>query len=445
MYEDTIVAIATPIGEGGIGIVRVSGKDARAVVAKVFAQGLRHRRLSYGKIIDPRDGAVLDEVMATFMQAPRSYTREDTVEIYGHGGAVALQGVIGVLLRCGARMANPGEFTLRAFLNGRIDLAQAEAVLDVIQAKTDAGLRIAMDGLQGKLSGPLRKLRKELIELLAYLTARIDFPEDDIPPQDVLAPLRGAREEVGRLIASADTGIIFRQGVRAAIVGRPNVGKSSLLNRLLGQDRAIVTPVPGTTRDTVEEVVNIQSIPFVLVDTAGMTEASDLVEVLGVERTKRAVSRADLLLLVLDLSQPITEEDRAIMQRVEGKSVVAVGNKSDLPMRASLADLPWDPVKTSMTTGQGLEALQERMVATVLGGRAVTSDALLVSNPRHKTALEKAQEHLAQAEDSLLKGMPDDFVTIDLTSALNALGEITGETVTEELLETIFSRFCIGK
>ncbi len=445
MYDDTIVAISTPIGEGGIGVVRVSGKDARAVVAKVFARGLKHRRLSYGKIIDPKDGSVLDEVMATYMQAPRSYTREDTVEIYGHGGAMALQGVIGVLLRYGARLANPGEFTLRAFLNGRIDLAQAEAVLDVIQAKTDAGLRIAMDGLQGRLSGPLKELRKELIEMLAYLTARIDFPEDDIPPQDVLAPLRGAREEVDRLIDSADTGIIFRQGVRVAIVGRPNVGKSSLLNRLLGQDRAIVTPVPGTTRDTVEEVVNIQSIPFVLVDTAGMTETSDLVEVMGVERTKRAVSRADLLLLVLDLSQPITEEDRAIMQRVEGRSVVAVGNKSDLPMRADLDGLPWDPVKASMTTGRGLEVLQERMVATVLDGRAVTSDALLVSNPRHKTALERGQEHLTAAEDSLLKGMPDDFVTIDLTAALKALGEITGETVTEELLETIFSRFCIGK
>ncbi|MFQ5874556.1 MAG: tRNA uridine-5-carboxymethylaminomethyl(34) synthesis GTPase MnmE [Dehalococcoidia bacterium] len=453
MYDDTIAAIATPIGEGGIGVIRVSGKEAKPIASRVFSRALEHRRLSYGEVRDPEDGSLVDEVMVTYMQAPRSYTREDMVEVYGHGGPVALQRILKTLLRCGARPANPGEFTLRAFLNGRIDLAQAEAVLDVIRAKTDAGLRIAIDGLQGRLSEPLKALRKDLMELLAYLTARIDFPEDDVQAQDALTPLRKAREDIAQLIASADTGIIYRQGVRVAIVGSPNVGKSSLLNRLLGQSRAIVTPIPGTTRDTVEEVVNIQGIPFVLVDTAGITDTADVVENLGIERSRDAVARSDLVLLVLDLSQPLTEEDTAIMEQVEnrsagsrwGRSVVAVANKCDLPAEMTLNELPWEPVRTSMVTGEGLEGLQEKMVEAVLEGRAVTSDALLVSNPRHKAALERAQEHLAQADESLVRGMPDDFVTIDLTAALNALGEITGETVTEELLETIFSRFCIGK
>ena len=445
MYEDTIAAIATPIGEGGLGVVRVSGNEARAIVAKVFNRNMEHRRLSYGRMRDPDDGSVVDEVMVTYMQAPRSYTREEMVEIYGHGGPVALQGVLKTLLRCGARLANPGEFTLRAYLNGRIDLAQAEAVLDVIQAKTEAGLRVAMNGLQGRLSESLTALRKELMELLAYITARIDFPEDDVQAQDALTPLRKARENIALLIASADTGMIYRQGVRVAIIGRPNVGKSSLLNRLLGQSRAIVTPIAGTTRDTVEEVVNIQSIPFVLADTAGITETTDVVEQLGVERSREAAARSDLLLLVLDISEPLTEADRDVIEDAKARPTVAVANKCDLPVEATLGGLPWEPVRASMVTGEGLEEMQGKMVSAVLAGRAITSDALLVSNPRHKAALERAREHLVAAEESLLKGLPDDFVTIDLTAALNALGEITGETVTEELLDTIFSRFCIGK
>ena len=445
MYEDTIVAISTPIGEGGIGVIRMSGREATNIAGAVLDQGLEHRQLSYGKIRDPIDGSLVDEVMATYMQAPRSYTREDMVEIYGHGGSVVMQRVLKTLLAGGARLANPGEFTLRAFLNGRIDLTQAEAVLDVIQAKTDASLRIAMDGLQGRLSEPITALRKELMDLLAYLTARIDFPEDDVRFQDVLSPLKKAREDIAGLIASADTGIIYRQGVRVAIVGRPNVGKSSLLNKLLGQSRAIVTNVPGTTRDTVEEVVNIQGIPFLLVDTAGITETEDAVEQMGIERSQQAVSQSDLLLLVLDLSEPLVAEDRDLIEQTKCRTVVAVGNKCDLPTKMSIDGLPWDMVRTSMVTGEGLEQLQEQMVSAVTGGKVVASDTLLVSNPRHKAALERAQEHLVAAEDSLLKRVPDDFVTIDLTASLNALGEITGETVAEDLLDNIFSRFCIGK
>ena len=270
LYDDTIAAISTPIGEGAIGVVRMSGPDALAIAAKVFTGKLSHRHLSRGQVVDPGNGSVLDEVMATCMLAPNSYTCEDTVEIYGHGGPVSLQAVLTVLLRCGARAAEPGEFTLRAFLNGRIDLSQAEAVRDVIEAKTDAGLRVAMNGLHGGLSGKVKEVRTAILEVLAYLTARIDFPEDDVPAEDPLPAIRHARASLSRLVQDADAGIVYRHGVKVAIVGRPNVGKSSLLNRLLEHDRAIVTPVAGTTRDTVEEVANIQGIPFVLVDTAGL-------------------------------------------------------------------------------------------------------------------------------------------------------------------------------
>lgn len=411
----------------------------------IFNHSLAHRRLVYGHISDPKDGTVVDEVMVAYMKAPQSYTREDVVEIYGHGGPLPLQRTLETVLGCGARMANPGEFTLRAFLNGRIDLVQAEAVLDVIQAKTEAALRMAMNGVGGRLSEPLKALRGELMSILAHLTARIDFPEDDVPPEDVLEPLRQARTALDQLIVSADAGIIYRYGVRTAIVGRPNVGKSSLLNRLLGQSRAIVTPTPGTTRDTLEEVVNIKGIPFVLVDTAGLAETKDVVEHLGVERTRRAMEQADLLLMVLDTSELLTSTDREIAALLKGRQVVMVANKGDLPRQAPLEELPWKPIIASALTGEGMEAVEQEMVQTVLGGSVVSSDGLMVSNPRHKAALQRAQEHLAQSEKSLLAQMPDDFVTIDLTAALNALGEITGETVTEELLDIIFSKFCIGK
>lgn len=445
MYDDTIAAISTPIGEGAIGVVRMSGPEALAIAAKVFSGKLRHRRLSRGRVVDPGSGSMLDEVMATCMLAPNSYTCEDVVEIYGHGGAVSLQAVLKALLSSGARAAEPGEFTLRAFLNGRIDLSQAEAVRDMIEAKTDAGLRIAMNGLQGGLSGKVRALRTTILEVLAYLTTRIDFPEDDVPVEDPLPAIRKAAASLDQLISSADYGIIYRHGVRVAIVGRPNVGKSSLLNRLLEHDRAIVTPVAGTTRDTVEEVANIQGIPFVLVDTAGLTETSDPVEHLGIERSRKALAGADLVMLVLDSSQPLTEEDTELMGRVNGKSVVTVANKSDLPKLVDFNALPEGAVRTSMVTGEGLDYLKERLAEAALNDKAVGSAQALVSNSRQKAALESAAEHLASAEKALAEGLADDFVTIDLTAALNCLGEITGETVTEDLLHTIFSKFCIGK
>lgn len=445
MYTDTIAAISTPIGEGAIGVVRISGPEALLVGGKLFTGSLSHRRLSRGEALDPEDGSVLDEVMATCMLAPRSYTCEDMVEIYGHGGAVSLRGVLKAALRCGARAAGPGEFTLRAFLNGRIDLSQAEAVRDVIEAKTDAGLRAAMNGLQGGLSGRVREIRSAILETLAYLTARIDFPEEDVPLEDHLPAIRSARESLDGLIRDADAGIVYRQGVRVAIVGRPNVGKSSLLNRLLEQDRAIVTPIAGTTRDTVEEVANIQGIPFVLIDTAGLARSSDTVERMGIERSRKALTGADIVLLALDSSRPLTEEDTELLDLADGKSTVTVANKSDLPRMIEPDALPADAVGTSMITGDGLDLLKERMVDAALKGKGMGAAEGLVSNARQKAALESAAGRLASAEEALTGGMADDFVTIDLTAALNCLGEITGETVTEDLLHTIFSRFCIGK
>ena len=445
MYQDTIAAISTPLGEGGIGIVRLSGKDALPIVQGLFDRQLQNRRLVYGHIVDPETGEVIDEALAAYMKAPHTYTREDVVEIDCHGGPLPLQRILGLALRCGARVAYPGEFTLRAFLNGRLDLAQAESVLDVIQSRTRASLRLAVQGLGGKLSEPIKEVRRSLMDILAYLTARIDFPEDEVGEQDVKGPLEKAQATLQHLIANADAGIVYRQGVRTAIVGRPNVGKSSLLNRLLRQSRAIVTPIPGTTRDTLEETVNLKGVPFILIDTAGIMKSNNVVEELAVERSRKAIEQADFVLFVIDASEPLANSDKELTDFLAEKTALVVANKCDLPRQAGLDELPWLQVSTSALTGEGLEELESAMVNSVLGGKIVTSDALLVTNPRHKEALQRAERHLAHAGTAVEEKLPDDFVTIDLTAALNALGEITGETVTDELLDTIFSRFCIGK
>ncbi len=445
MYQDTIAAISTPLGEGGIGIVRLSGNDARSIAQTIFRGKLSNRRLSYGHIIDPDSGEAVDEVLACYMAAPHTYTREDVVEINCHGGPVALQRVLQLALRHGARLANPGEFTLRAFLNGRIDLAQAESVLNVVRARTEASLRLAVQGLAGRLSASVKTVRSQLMSALAYLTARIDFPEDEIEAQDPVQRLDEALHTLQQLIATADTGIVYRQGVRTAIVGRPNVGKSSLLNCLLRQDRSIVTPIPGTTRDVIEEVVNLKGVPFLLVDTAGIIHSKDLIESLGIERSQRAIEQADLVLLVVDGSEPLTDADRDIIQLVGEKSALVAANKCDLPQAADVEELPWEAVLTSALSGAGLPELEESMVHLALGGKVFVSDALVVDNPRHKNVLERAETSLTQALSGLASGMPDDFVTIDLTAALDALSEITGETVQDDLLEAIFSNFCVGK
>ena len=352
------------------------------------------------------------------------------------------------MLSHGARLASPGEFTLRAFINGRIDLTQAESVLDIVRARTATGLEIAVSGLSGRLSKPIKSVRTELINILSYLTAKIDFPDDEIPEQDTVPPLKAAMHELEELIDNAGQGIIYRQGIRTVLAGRRNVGKSSLLNRLLGHDRAIVSPVPGTTRDTLEEGVNIRGIPFVLTDTAGIGRRKGIVESMGIERSRIALQEADLVLLVLDVSAPLRSTDREIIEFLKdntGKEALAVINKCDRPRRANLNNLQWGTVHVSALTGEGISDLEQRMADTVLGSRVIASDALLVSNPRHKACLEQAADHLRQSLDGIANHIPDDLVTIDLTSAINALGEITGESVTDELLETIFSNFCIGK
>lgn len=461
--DDTIVAISTPVGEGGIGIVRMTGPEAANILEKLFATGpcppasrwqkaasdFRPRTLHYGHILEPSTGATVDEVLAVYMPAPRTYTRQDVVEINGHGGFVALQRIQSLCLRQGARLAEPGEFTARAFLNGRLDLAQAEAVLDVVRAKTETSLQMAMHQLAGRLSDQVRATRARLLDVLAYLEATIDFEEDEIPERDIGPDLEQASIQLAGLLASADRGIIFRQGVHAAITGRPNVGKSSLLNQLLRTSRAIVTDIPGTTRDTLEETLNLQGIPVVLVDTAGISaQPQDPIERLGIERGRAALAKADLALLVLDASQPLTEADRTIAALVGNKPAIVVLNKIDLlhgrdPVPGPVLDAPH--VSISALTGQGLEDLEAAIVSTVFSGHVVATDAPLVTSPRHKEALNQALDHVQAAHTGCRDGQLTDLLAIDVTCAINALGEITGQTASDDLVETILSNFCIGK
>ena len=469
--DDTIAAIATPVGEGGIGIVRLSGPDAANILERLFVPASplpagrpQPRALHYGHVVDPSSGQVVDEVLAAYMPAPATYTRQDVVEIDGHGGIVALRRILGLCLRQGARLAEAGEFTARAFLNGRLDLAQAEAVLDVVRSRTETSLQAAVDQLGGRLSGHLRPLRARLVDALAYTEASLDFAEDEIPPRDIGQALAETAAGLEHLLAEAERGIVYRQGVRVAIVGRPNVGKSSLLNRLLRTNRAIVTDVPGTTRDTLEETLNLQGIPVVLVDTAGIqAEPEDPVERLGVERSRAALAQADLALLVVDASQPLADADEAIAGLVRGRPAIVVLNKIDLPAYAGTAYdgtaydetandgtagdglLPAPAVRISALSGEGLDALEQALVETVLSGQVTASEAPMVTNPRHKEALERALDHVLAAGEAHGRGELPELLAIDLSAAVQALGEITGQAAGEDLIEAIFANFCVGK
>jgi tRNA modification GTPase len=454
LYDDTIAAIATPVGEGGIGIIRLSGPDALAILRRLFkpAHGSAHYRpqhMRYGHMIDGT-GATVDEGLAVFFQAPHSYTREDVVELHSHGGAITLRRVLELALAYGARLAEPGEFTLRAFLNGRVDLAQAEATLDLIQARTQTALSLAMDQLGGRLSREIKDARAQVLHSLAYVTALVDFPEDDVPEAEVIAPMRAALRTLEQLYRSADQGIVFRYGARAVLVGRPNAGKSSLLNALLQVDRAIVTPVAGTTRDTLEETANLDGVPVVLIDTAGITDTTDPVEQIGVERSRRALEAADVVLLVVDRSAPLTEEDDAIAALTEGKPTLLVLNKADREAAGDPTALEGryghvrGTVTVSAHTGEGLATLGETVARILLAG-APLPGASLITNPRHRDALARAVAELRDGIEGLELHMPIDLAAIHLTVAVQALGEITGESVGEDLLAEIFSRFCIGK
>jgi tRNA modification GTPase len=439
-----------------VGIVKLSGPEAYPIIRQLFrsANGrtnFQPYHLHYGRIVEPDSGAPVDEALVVYMPKPHSYTRQDVVEIQAHGGIVPLRQILQLTLSLGARPAEAGEMTLRAFLNGRLDLVQAEAVLDVIEAKTEAALRVANEQLGGTLSAEVAQVRRTLLDTLAFLEASIDFVEDEIPFQDVIGPLAKVGAQLGKLIQSADHGLIYRQGVRAAIVGRPNVGKSSLLNALLRGDRAIVTNIPGTTRDTLEETVNIGGIPLVLVDTAGIrTETADEVERIGVERSRAALQRADLALMVIDGSQDLEPGDWEIGSLIQQKPALLVINKNDLPAAQNQAAptgfLPSArPIRISALVPEGIEALEEAVVELITGGSVTLADTPLVSNPRHKALLQHALTHTQAAATAQQAGLSPDLVSIDVRAAVEALGEITGETVTEDLLDTIFSKFCIGK
>ncbi len=469
MQNDTIAAIATPPGAGGIGIIRISGSEAFTLVSPLFQRPGGQTELppshllTYGHIIDPATQEMLDEVFVAFMRAPRTYTCEDVVEIQGHGGPLVLQRMLRLLLSQGARMANPGEFTLRAFLNGRLDLAQAESVMDLISSQTEAGLRLAMQQLRGRLSQQVQEARHAVLGVLARIEASIDFPEEEVPipqPEQLRPLILSAQQQVDSLLAGAEQGRLYRQGLRTVIIGRPNVGKSSLLNALLRTERAIVTPIAGTTRDTVEEAANLRGIPFHLIDTAGITPTDDPIEQIGVQRSRAAAESAEVVLFVFDGSEPLTEHDRRVSDELQtmgfggdgggGRSLVLVINKADRPQRLEVAEVskmwPGAPlVVTSTLTGAGLPRLEETVADIVLAGKAVHRESVLVTSARHQEALRQAASHLQAALATLEEGLPLDFVSIDLQAAYHALGQITGETASEDLLERIFSEFCIGK
>ncbi len=460
----TIVAIATAIvpQQGSVGIVRLSGPEAFAIARQLFIapgnQSWESHQILYGHVEDPSSHQTVDEALLLLMRAPRSYTTEDVVEFQCHGGIIVVQRVLQLCIGLGARLAQPGEFTLRAFLNGRLDLTQAESVADLVSAQSPQAAALALAGIQGKLALPIRQLRSTCLDILAEIEARVDF-EEDLPPldeADVQRQLRAALAQVNHILATADRGALLRGGIKVAIVGRPNVGKSSLLNAWSRCDRAIVTDLPGTTRDVVESQLVVGEIPVQVLDTAGIRDTADRVERLGVARSQAAAQAADLVLFTLDASAGWTEADEAIYQELKGRlaspssegSLVVVLNKIDLlAIGAQPPRLPIEApiVKTAAAQGQGIEALEAAILTAVQGGAAQSANLDWAINQRQAAALTRAQVALSQVQRTIADEMPFDFWTIDLRGAIQALGEVTGEGMTEPMLERIFSRFCIGK
>ncbi|MCC2250119.1 MAG: tRNA uridine-5-carboxymethylaminomethyl(34) synthesis GTPase MnmE [Bacillota bacterium] len=458
METDTITAISTPIGEGAIAIVRLSGPEAISITTEIFKgndlKQVASHTINYGKIIDPQSNEIAEEVMVSVMRAPKTFTREDVVEINCHGGMVAVNRVLEIILSKGARLAEPGEFTKRAFLHGRIDLSQAEAVMDLIRAKTDKAMSVALKQMDGRLSTLIERLRQDLLETVAHVEVNIDYPEyDDVEEMSHEMMRKKTKEvhaEIEKLLQVAKQGKILREGLATAIIGRPNVGKSSLMNTLVQENKAIVTEIPGTTRDIIEEYVNVRGVPLRLVDTAGIRETEDIVEKIGVERSRQVLKESDLILFVLNYNDDLTEEDEKLFTAIQGLNYIVIINKTDLEQKLDLErvkvlaeDKP--VVTTSLIEEEGVDELENAISKTFFEGEIDTGDLTYVSNVRHIQLLKQASRALEDAIDALKLEMPLDIVQIDVTRTWEFLGEIIGDTASDSLIDQLFSQFCLGK
>lgn len=456
MLNDTIVAISSAIGEGAIGIVRLSGEDSLNILKNIFKSSTKNveytnRQMYYG-VIEKND-VVLDEVMVVYMGGPKTYTKEDVVEIYCHGGIISIKRVLDCILEEGARMAEPGEFTQRAFLNGRLDLSQAEAVMDLISAKTEKGFDLAYNQLEGSLSHKIDGVRNILLKVIAHLEVCIDYPEEDIEEltyDEIKKSFTDVRDALIKLLSHADNGRIIREGIKIAIIGKPNVGKSSLLNALLKEARAIVTDIAGTTRDIIEEHLNIQGIPIRIIDTAGIRKTEDQIEQIGVERSKEIFNEADMILFVLNASETLSEEDKELIQLVSNKKSIIIMNKIDLESK-----IEWDHIedtfkdrsiiKTSLLNEKGILDVEQAIVDMVYDGDLSSANTQLLSNSRHIQAVKEALKSIENALEAANNSMPYDFIEVDTIDCLESLGKVTGETVEGDLVKQIFGQFCLGK
>ncbi|HHO5067384.1 TPA: tRNA uridine-5-carboxymethylaminomethyl(34) synthesis GTPase MnmE [Staphylococcus aureus] len=459
MDLDTITSISTPMGEGAIGIVRLSGPQAVEIADKLYKgkhllNDVPSHTINYGHIIDPESKEVVEEVMVSVLRAPKTFTREDIIEINCHGGILTINRVLELTMTYGARMAEPGEFTKRAFLNGRIDLSQAEAVMDFIRSKTDRASKVAMNQIEGRLSDLIKKQRQSILEILAQVEVNIDYPEyddvEDATTEFLLAQSKEIKQEINRLLDTGAQGKIMREGLSTVIVGKPNVGKSSMLNNLIQDNKAIVTEVAGTTRDVLEEYVNVRGVPLRLVDTAGIRETEDIVEKIGVERSRKALSQADLILFVLNNNEALTQEDYTLYEVVKNEDVIVIVNKMDLEqnidineVKDMIGDTPL--IQTSMLKQEGIDELEIQIRDLFFGGEVQNQDMTYVSNSRHISLLKQARQTIQDAIDAAESGVPMDMVQIDLTRTWEILGEIIGETASDELIDQLFSQFCLGK
>ncbi len=459
MDLDTITSISTPMGEGAIGIVRLSGPQAVEIADKLYKgkhllNDVPSHTINYGHIIDPESKEVVEEVMVSVLRAPKTFTREDIIEINCHGGILTINRVLELTMTYGARMAEPGEFTKRAFLNGRIDLSQAEAVMDFIRSKTDRASKVAMNQIEGRLSDLIKKQRQSILEILAQVEVNIDYPEyddvEDATTEFLLEQSKEIKQEINRLLDTGAQGKIMREGLSTVIVGKPNVGKSSMLNNLIQDNKAIVTEVAGTTRDVLEEYVNVRGVPLRLVDTAGIRETKDIVEKIGVERSRKALSQADLILFVLNNNEALTQEDYTLYEVVKNEDVIVIVNKMDLEqnidineVKDMIGDTPL--IQTSMLKQEGIDELEIQIRDLFFGGEVQNQDMTYVSNSRHISLLKQARQTIQDAIDAAESGVPMDMVQIDLTRTWEILGEIIGETASDELIDQLFSQFCLGK